>query len=291
MIKDLQEHLAFIQLQGGNNPLLECLMSCSLKNLQRDFPQVWIRNSYYFKAHHPLASDIDLTFIGDMKTAQNLFHKTKKNKLLGELNFYPETIVDDLIQLINPFELSRDPILEKKYPIKERTEIQRQVFLTRHIIGDSFWLKRNPIIREKKWDYLLNLTKDNLTSLSLENLLALTNHTEAINFYLNSENQNLFSSLKSSPYRFLFPHKHIWEDSDHTSLLQLTVEEKDFLIEQVKWEFWGIGTQLHWIDLPISIEFLERLKKTVIHIGCDSKTLKSFAHILSFMKEQLPTNH
>ncbi len=290
MIKSLQEHLAFIQLQSGNNPLLEGLMSLTLKRLKKTFPQVWIRNSYYFNAHHPLASDIDLTYIGQIEIAKKIFKKTLRNKLLGELNFYPDKITDDLLFLINPYELARDPLLEKKFPKREKTEIQRQVFLSRHIIGDSYWLKRNPVIRQKKWEYLLTIMEASIRSLSLEDLLAHTLHPEALRFYLDSKEQNLFNHFKNSSHRFLFPHKHIWEADDHASLLNLSSSEKEFFIEQVKWEFWGIGTQLHWINLPISYEFLERLKKTVIHIGVDQSTLKSFENILAFIQEQLATN-
>ena len=290
IIKRLQEHLAFIQLQGGNNPLLEKLMSLSLNNLKKNSLNIWHRNSYYFHAHHPLASDIDVTYVGNITEAQKLFHKMKKNKLFGELNFYPNEILEDLIILINPFELARDPLLEKKFPEKKKTPIQKQVFLARHIIGDAFWLIANPKIRTKKWNYILEIINEKIPSLSLDNLLALTSNPEAISFYLQNADQNLFEVFKNSPYRSIFPQKHIWEEKDLTLLKELSVEAREFFLEQVKWEFWGIGTQLHWIDLKISYEFLERLRRMATLLEIDAEEAQAMDNVLSFMGQQYPSN-
>lgn len=290
-MRNLQEHLAFIQLQGGNNTLLELLMSFTVKLLKRKFPSVWLRNSYYFNAHHPLASDIDLTYVGTLFEARKIHEYTKANKLLGELNFYPSSLFQSLVKLCNPFELKRDPQLFQKFPSREFTEVQKQVYLTRHILGDIYWLQRKPMIRQKKWNYILSIAGLKLTELDLIHLKDLLYSSAPLDFYLSCRQDDLFNEFKGSPYRSYFPHKYIWEVQDKDYLSNLTEFEKEFLIEQVKWEFWGIGTQLHWIDLKISYEFLERLKKVVIHIGATNEVTQEMDNVLKFIQEQLQATH
>ena len=289
-IKNLQEHLANIQLQGGNNPLLELLMQWSYRSLKKQFPAIWIRNSFYFKAHHPLASDIDLTYIGDLQTAKNLFSKMKRNKLFGELNFYPKEILPSLISLINPYELERDPVLLKSQISQDKKSIQKEVFLTRHILGDSYWLQRLPQIRLQKWKYLLKIINEDFIDLSIDSLIKKTTISPAIHYYLLHQHENLFEVFKHSPYRSFFPHKHIWSSDDNNYLIKLSEFEKMFLLEQIKWEFWGIGTQLHWIDLKISYAFLERLHKIAISMRANADELKAMDEILKFISAHSPAN-
>jgi hypothetical protein len=291
MIRDIQEHLANIQLQGGNNSLLEWLMHRSYLNLKKQFPQIWIRNSFYFKAHHPLASDIDVTYVGDLQTARNLFSQMKKNKMFGELNFYPDKIFSSLITLINPYELERDPTLRNSQNVVTKTSTQKEVFLARHILGDSYWLQRNPQIRTLKWKYLFAIIEEDLMNLSLDFLIRQTTIAPALRFYLAHEQENLFEVFKGSPFRSFFPHKHIWEDADQPYLARLSLSEKDFLIEQIKWEYWGIGTQLHWIDLKISYEFLERLYKIAKSLQSPVSDLEAMNDILHFIEAQSPATH
>ena len=283
MIKYLQEHLAFIQLQGGNNALLEWIYKFNLELIQKRFPGIWVRNSYYFHAHHPLASDIDLSFMGEVSTAREIFKAIENIKIFGELNFYPSAISSELLTLINPYELERDPILARKVAAKTKNEIQKEVFLFRQIIGDQYWLKKMPIIRIKKWDYLLNILNEKIQTLTLSQLLSLSSFPWPLHNYLENSSTNLFDHFKQSPLRSFFPHKHIWDERDLPFLSSLSLTEKNFLIEQVKWEFWGIGTQLHWIDLAISYEFLERLKKVVIHIGATALEVQAMNKILDFI--------
>lgn len=290
-MKKLQEHLGYIQLQGGNNTLLELSMKVTAYLIKRKFPSVWFRNSYYFNAHHPLVSDIDLTYVGSIFEAKKIHEYSKNNKLLGELNFYPSKILQPLLQLANPFELQRDPILLTKFTPSKVSEVQKQVFLHRHILGDIYWLQRLPVIRQKKWNYILNIIDKKVPSLTLSNLKALLFSSTPIDFYLSAQQDDLFNEFKASPYRCYFPHKYIWEESDETYLLNLSDFEKEFLIEQVKWEFWGVGTQLQWIDLKISREYLERLKNAVIHIGATPETVSDMTKVLDFIHEQLQATH
>ena len=291
MIRDIQEHLANIQLQGGNNFLLEWLMHRSYLNLKKKFPQIWIRNSFYFRAHHPLASDIDVTYIGNLKTARNLFSQMKRNKIFGELNFYPEKIFSSLIALINPYELERDPTLSYSQNTVDKTTIQKEVFLARHILGDSYWLQRNPQIRILKWKYLFAIIEEDLRALNMEFLIHQTTIAPALQFYLAHEQENLFEVFKGSPFRSFFPHKYIWEDADQPSLAHLSLHDKAFLLEQIKWEFWGIGTQLHWIDLKISYDFLARLYKIAKFLQSPALDLEAMNDILHFIEAHSPANH
>lgn len=291
MIRDLQEHLANIQLQGGNNSLLEWLMQYSFRRLKKQFPQIWIRNSYYFKAHHPLASDIDVTYVGDSQTAKKLFSQMKRNKLFGELNFYPQEILSSLICLINPYELERDPILLNSQQSMCKSSTQKEVFLARHILGDSYWLQRHPQIRIRKWKYLFSIIQEDLGTLSMDSLMSLTTIAPALKFYLAHEQENLFNVFKNSYFRSYFPQKYIWEVADHLYLLALTSNERIFLLEQIKWEFWGIGTQLHWIDPKISYDFLERLHRIATLLQGNASELSAMNEILSFISELSQANH
>ena len=83
--------------------------------------KIWARNSYYFRSHVPGLSDIDITVLSqDIPDEFLVYRKILKIIFpwIGEVNWYPISIAQEMFVLANTVEMSRDPILVAKYSKK-----------------------------------------------------------------------------------------------------------------------------------------------------------------------------
>lgn len=287
--------LGFIQEQHGNNPLLEALTNKLLTLFLHNVPkseQVWTRNSLNFGAHIPFLSDIDLTLCSaDTELAKRLHQLRRSFLLVGEINFYHQDIQNELFQLANPYELARDPELVSKFHInRSKSLIQRDVFITRQLHSDQKWLQAHPAIRFKKWKYLTELTDTKLPqTINSKSLLSLIHFNEIKQDFMFFSSQlqselDIFQAAKTASWKYLFPHQHIWDLArDRNYLLSLNPLHKEVLIEQIKWEFWGIGCHFYWLEKSVTSEHLARLFEVAKFITLPSEDEKAMTNILQFI--------
>lgn len=291
--------LGIIQEENGNNPLLEGLTKVVLesfsRNLKKSEGELWTRNSYEFKAHIPLLSDLDLTlFSASTATAKRLLAAKKKYLLIGEINFYHPDITRELVSLCNPYELSRDPILVNKLNMElKKTNAALTSFLLRQLYSDQKWLTAFPMVRKKKWQYIYQLIGKDLDGIpSSEKVLALLNKEDSANYLKMlrlSHEKNVFDISPKSSWRYLFPHYHIWWEQhaaeDDSYLKSLNDSEKEIMKEQIKWEFWGIGSHFYWLNQAVAEMHLQRLYKVYEYLNPTPGELDSMKKIINFIKQ------
>ncbi|MEK6577973.1 MAG: hypothetical protein AABZ55_01990, partial [Bdellovibrionota bacterium] len=145
-----------------------------LSRKKSDRPMIWARNSMALGTADPGFSDIDLTvfFKNEPKpeTLQRLKRLLALDKrtlfpMLGESNVYSNKDFSMIEEIINPWELDRDPtfrtILGNKAEMR-RTRGHAAVFLFRMLEADFKNLKSNPHRRIRKWEHHLNAVRNAL---------------------------------------------------------------------------------------------------------------------------------
>jgi hypothetical protein len=296
MIRGLKEHirisLGLIQESRGNFQPLEKLTSMVLKKFIALAPhRLWPRNSFTFGCHIPILSDLDLTLTGNStQEAINLLKRKKKFILIGEINFYHDQIRNELLFMGNPLELRRDPRLIFQEDIAgESTEAQKIVFILRQIHSDMKWLLSYPQVRIKKWRYLLELLDSSpRKNLRFSQLFSLIHFLD-----IRKDAQRLFalSTLPSTFYSlaYLWPQGIIWDlaaDEVKREINGLSELKREILLEQVRWEFWGVGCHYYWLGSKVSSEHLQRMLELAQASQETSDRLRAMQNIISFIKQE-----
>ena len=225
--------------------------------------KVWNRNSTKTNSFVFGVSDLDLTVLGRGRESPSfLAYALSRLKLvflfLGEVNYYDEEDLSFVLNRINPYELQRDPelryyILENKTPSKA----QEFVFLARMLFSDVYSLRKNPELRQAKWqqhfretghlkegDFItLEIVVEVLKKVSKES----PRISQALDLWVGEVFKQDFNPYRASMgegYWILAPHLHIWFEEDERSFFQnLNAFEKEVMKAQVEWEFWGLYTQ------------------------------------------------
>lgn len=244
---------------------------------------VHARHSFYFKKIKLLKSDIDLTFILkqqlEKKDRDHFKLKLKRVKMLiplmGESNFIDIPNVPYLISLANPIEIKRDPILLKKINyLKNETESEKIIFLLKLFKSDIRNLSQGLSSRFGKISYSIGLLnpKREITKRDLQS------HDHFFTFlsenFIDSEHlyflENIFKKLKNE---LVVDHyfNAMWNmKRDDLVLFQemsdsLSDPLRKLIINNIRWELWGIYTQLPVIEdytmaLNHVLIFVENLK-------------------------------
>jgi len=244
--------------------------------------EIWPRNSYVFGAIEPGFSDLDLTLYVpkqcDASKAYKFLYLIDKFRkiwpLIGEVNLYFENELNFCLKHINKLELSRDKFLVKRmnYDFKFSAS-EAAVFLFRQLEKDVKNLARFPQRRLKKWNYhfeqvqyllpenlknqLLDLQHKNLVDsiVSVIVFLCGANHSIFIND-LNEKLQMYFEFLikdvdlsKLRPLVVKDPWIYVFAIHKISFLeiapVTLSIAQQQILSLQIKWELWGLKTQLN----------------------------------------------
>jgi hypothetical protein len=136
---------------------LDRVLALSLRNQNT---QTWARNSILTDAFQPFRSDLDLTLLSDnlspqqAKTVRALLKVTKLAfPALGEMNLYSRKNLSLHAQLLNPWELDRDPQLKQHLSsCLPKTSARASAFILRMLENDLHNLQSRPASRKKKWD-------------------------------------------------------------------------------------------------------------------------------------------
>jgi len=274
-----------------------------------DLPiKIWPRNSYILGTLICTLSDLDLTFYATEKV--EIYSKLWRYRLLkifmpflGEINFYHKDKVSKFLSYANSLELGRDPSLMKclDYRTNQDSSYEKIVFFLKVLESDRRNLKKIPTYREKKWKlHLDKMGWEMPKEISLDELLSL--------LHRKLQEQNLsgkvflktFFSLPSRKkddlnriyeecsrqglikdyilyYPFYWIGSAFYHDSfehDLELLKNLSEPEARLLAEQVRWELWGLFTQLEVTpDKATLLMHLENIKRLVAKIQIQ-ETLK-----------------
>ena len=291
-----------------------------------DLPlKIWPRNSYILGTLICTLSDLDLTFYAHKKIDMELHswrYKLLKKFLpfLGEINYYQSENINHFIEYANRYEIERDPIFIKKLnlELKKNSEFEEMVFFLKVLQSDRDNLLYRPEIRKKKWHYHLlafewglpkvlgleELSSLGLKKLSEKNIEAKPFFNEYFSLSADSrENKNeLYLNLSKKgllkEYILFYPFNWIGssfyhESFDHDLKLLSTFSEAEgkLLIEQVRWELWGLFTQLlvteNKAHLLMHLENIKRLVKNLSDNLDIDKTIEAIDKLTSITEASL----
>lgn len=274
--KEIKSSIASLYSSGVDLSQLNVFYDISWKLLsayQSQECQVWSRNSFYFRNFIPGLSDIDISVQSLEKPAEFLFWKDSLKIFfpwIGEVNWYPSLIANEMCFLCNKVELSRDPVLVSKLsqPALRMTDIDRFIFLIRMIDYDKSGLNSNPRSRTRKWAYHWDLVKSESDSsgketfvqnLSLETVIDLA--CEYVPTEKRQEVKEVLLAVFNKDLRcdWLMPHKYL-------NLYDFNIEDCETYFPeatqaQIDWEFWGVCTQAFWLPKVSFHEHLFKLNK------------------------------
>ncbi len=291
-----------------------------------DLPiKIWPRNSYILGSLICTLSDLDLTFFATQKV--EIYSKLWRYRLLkmfmpflGEINFYHCDKVSKFLPYANSLEVGRDPILMERlnYSSTQDSSYEKIVFFLKVLESDRRNLKKIPAYRERKWKlHLEKLGWEMPKKLSLDTLTSLLNKKLQEQNLLGKVFLKTFFSLPSKEkidlnrvyeecsrqglikdyilyYPFYWIGSSFYHDSfDHDLelLKDLSESEARLLAEQVRWELWGLFTQLEVTpDKATLLMHLENIKRLVAKIQIQElskESLKSIQLLTSLVESTL----
>lgn len=230
--------------------------------LESSVSEISARHSFYFKRIAFGLSDIDLTLyneeVATREERESLVTKVsfmqKINPILGEINYFEMEGIKSLEKFINPYEAMRDPILSAKINNERGAKTELIVFIMRLIKSDFKNLAKRIYRRFDKLEYCTEFLspKKKLAYVDIQTIGDFTNYLkknivdEEFHFVINYLKAKLqFDSLDD--YEEL---ELIWElDWDNLKNLENANSlTKEILLENIKWEIWGLYTQLPFLE-------------------------------------------
>lgn len=249
-------------------PYRKALEAIQLQTLSDRGVRVWARNSFRKGNFTFGISDLDLTALvlpgadeGEVSRLVRTLEAQKKiYPYLGETNFYYLERLGAFESSLNAFERARDPELGV-YLKGEKTshlDIEKAVFLLRILYSDRKRLIRTPALRQKKWqEHFLQLGLPFSETIGVEDVLEKISGLLELDPFLLEEtlsplrrrdlnDENVFGPGLPRYWRFLYPHKHLWDHYGPESDLEGVAGTSLGLVclKQIEWEIWGIMSQL-----------------------------------------------
>ena len=270
----------------------------------------WCRNSIYENYFAFIRSDLDITvWIKDDANFLNVIQKVQTISsyyfIIKEINFYLESAPLNYHQLINPLELKRDPVLEKKFGkrITDFSEAQRQSYLLRMYFAekkaDASSISNRSL---KKWKYHLKralIKPQGIDVKTYQELFALILNDffkERSERYIQAANEikartPLHELFEKSQFKnelmTLFPEKFCFAINN----INFTPQERDrlLIIEQVKWEVWAMMTQPWLFSKHTETTFghIENLKQVALVAQPEGELATQIESLYIYMKKVL----
>jgi hypothetical protein len=274
--------------------------------------EIWPRNSFKLSNIICALSDLDLTFY--YKGPNDLDSILRKYKILkfyfpflGEINFYRSTEIYSFLRFSNHFETQRDPTLFSRFSknLRAPDQYQKIVFFLKLLEADFSGLTFYAKYRQKKWKHhksLLEISDNRPISIkelinSLKSLLESLdiNTGNFINDFFENDpriEQNIdqlyCQTSEKRPFLLTYPFRWIGSSFYHQNfqeelkiIQELSQKESLLLLEQVRWEIWGLYTQheqilekenlfQHIQNIKILVESLKNIDHSEVLQGLNS---------------------
>jgi len=211
--------------------------------------KVYIRNSQALGSSVAFVSDLDLTVVYQTVSRSKIRRLHRNLKLifpfLGELCLYRTSDLVWLQEVINPFELERDPtILSQIKPVKIKSGTAKVVFISKMFVSDLSNLQSRAVLRQRKWaQHFSSIGEhqvDHIDDASVLSWLSnqLTSKTltfDVQQFLRDAETRPLHEIQKIPPLVYsLFANRLCFRNPDLTPDSQ----SKELFWEVVRWELW-----------------------------------------------------
>jgi len=261
--------------------------------------KAWTRNSLRmgYSSEH---SDLDLTVYKDSKPGwplrkfASVFHGCK----IGETTLFCSSD-KQWLHLANPCEISRDPLLLREMgcsPPNAASKAQAIVFLLRTHSSDKYL--GNSLTegsRRKKWAHHFALVHS-LSGLP-NNFLSLLNSETlslAVEKNLRSILPNEISEWRANDpekneeiFRYVFPHVWIGKarqlELEISPLHSVTQSWDQIQEEQIKWEMWGLLSQVRKYDTAQNV--IEHLRHLFLLLPTERKEVLDCNRFLAYLGE------
>ena len=207
---------------------------------------IWARNSYESGDLVPGLSDIDLTVISTEGepppySLEVLGVFKKIFIILGEVNSYNPESLEIIKDIYNYYEIQRDPKLMSYFNLsKKPNEVDSTIYLMRTYESDKHNIENRIKFRKRKWlrvFQLLEIENEELSMSSLYTQLQKRIGERILN------NQMLYS-----PHTWLECNFQKLNDTQVKEIFSsLTETESLIIIGQIRWEVFGILTQLPFL--------------------------------------------
>lgn len=246
--------------------------------------QIDVRNSYALGYYEPLYSDIDVTVIGDRADLISFISRINKLRsklpIIGELNAFEIKDAQEAAFFANPYELFRDPLLQKMSqksgPSHSPTDADKIVFIIKMLEADYRALKFRPNTRKQKWNHHFEMLfgeglKNQEPSLNVI-LNVAGKHLKFVDEEFKTSLLKYFSELESGRALHLVAEDYLSQNPWWWSCFPnrfcflpapegLTVEQKKILIRSLDWEIFGILAQKLQMNLSTTQKHLVDLRK------------------------------
>ncbi len=255
---------------------------CSFWKWRFPSTHIWARNSYESKDLVPGLSDIDFTIVTTEDELPflaieilNIFKKIFI--IMGEVNFYSQKSLDIIKEIYNYYELQRDPLLMSLAKLdKKPNDIDATIYLMRTFESDKHNLENRTNLRQRKWGRVFKLLDITFNELTKNNLVKLLEKRLGLVIINNS--------MFYSPHTWL---EYNWPKLDEEQVRHafsaLNENECDIIIGQIRWEIFGILTQLPFLENRSDMKYhFENLKK--IFVMLPSNQIHKLEKILNLAK-------
>lgn len=245
------------------------MLICSFWKWRFPTTLIWARNSYEAGDLVPGLSDIDLTVIsteGELPSYSLEVLGVFKEifVILGEVNSYNPESLEIIKDIYNYYEIQRDPKLMSYFNLsKKPNEVDSTIYLMRTYESDKHNIENRIKFRKRKWlrvFQLLDIENEELSMSGLYTQLQKRIGERVLN------NQMLYS-----PHTWLECNFQKLNDVHVKEIFSsLTESESLIIIGQIRWEIFGILTQLPFLaNRKEMIYHFENLKIILSYLPSD----------------------
>lgn len=224
---------------------------------------IWARNSYQSKDLMPGLSDIDFTIVSTddhlpLLANEVLINFKKLFMIMGEINFYTTKSLGIIKEVYNYYELQRDPLLMSFANLsKKSNSIDAAIYLMRTYESDKDNIENRSHLRHRKWTKVFQLLEVSIDKLSKTALLDLLRDRIGKNIISNP--------MLYSPHTWLESH---WSKLKYPEVVQsfskLSEPECEIIFGQIRWEVFGILTQLPFLKNRSDMKYHFENLKTIL---------------------------
>ena len=270
----------------------------------KELNKTYLRNSFYLNYFTFGLSDYDFGIILHRRVNTSkwnkFFNRFKKIKRIfpfwSEINVYVLDELNLIAPFINPTEAMRDPFLVEKISKESSTE-ERFAFIIRCLfVNLKNWHFESK--KKKKWKTYFELCQleinhspeiDFILSKSMSSFYKTeiqSNFPRFIKsfFELFEKSKDILWEPSTPEVKVLLPQFYLWferEEGSEDFLKNLNPSDKNLLIAQLKWEVWGLTTQLyHFQNNPSFKIHLNRIKNVFIILDLSQDEVDSLSSIL-----------
>lgn len=245
---------------------------------------IWCRNSLKFNNIVFGKSDIDFTILLNRnmyyEKSQRQFLKLKNFfPILGEVNVYSLTDLENLAGFFNFDELARDPMLLASFPLLGApvTQTTKLVFLLKMMRADKLNLTHHFKMRKKKWDFHFSQLGLGESPNNLKQMLERLEAEFGVPLKYLEMNLSLhtyipLSDYGDSQYLKLFPVDWLYHSllnlkfEQHLHCIEeLSTADSELLLAQLAWELMGLTGQYR--NIKEQTQFCNHLDNMLIVLG------------------------